>query len=102
MRLTALALGAGLDPVPNAASNAGDGASQEGGSMVPITRLNGTVLVVNAEMIEFLEATPDTIITLTDGRKVIAKESVEDVIDKVVEYKRRCFHSTPEVRSRQE
>ena len=70
--------------------------------MVPITRLNGTVLVVNAEMIEFLEATPDTIITLTDGRKVIAKESVEDVIEKVVEYKRRCFNSTPEVRSRRE
>ena len=68
--------------------------------MVRITRLNDTVLVINAEMIEFLEATPDTIITLTTGRKVLAKESVDEVIEMVVEYKRRFLQSTPEVRSR--
>ncbi len=69
--------------------------------MVPVTRLNNTVLVINADMIEFLESTPDTIITLTTGRKVVARESVEEIIEKAVEYKRRCLQLTPEVRSRQ-
>jgi flagellar protein FlbD len=70
-------------------------------TMIKITRLNDTVLVINAEMIQFLEATPDTIITLTDGRKVVAKEPVDEIIDKVVEYKHRFLIAGPEVRSRQ-
>ena len=68
--------------------------------MVKITRLNGTVLVVNADMIEFLEATPDTIVTLTDGRKLIAKESVDEVVEKVVESKKRFLSAGPEVLTR--
>ncbi|MEE2754427.1 MAG: flagellar FlbD family protein [Candidatus Latescibacterota bacterium] len=68
--------------------------------MVKITRLNGTILVVNSDLIEFLESTPDTIVTLTTGRKVIAKESVDELIDKVVEYKRQFLQNPPEVRSR--
>ena len=67
--------------------------------MIKITRLNGSTLVVNSDMIEFLEATPDTIITLTPGRKVIAQESVNELIDKVVEYKRRFLQIIPEVKS---
>ena len=67
--------------------------------MVKITRLNNSVLVVNADMIEFVEATPDTIITLTTGRKVIARESVDEIVEKVVEYKRRYLASLPQVRS---
>ena len=68
--------------------------------MVKITRLNDTILVVNADLIEFLEATPDTIVTLTTGRKVVAKESIDELIDKVVEYKRRFLQPTPDVKSR--
>ncbi len=67
--------------------------------MVKITRLNGSILVVNADMIEFLEATPDTIVTLSTGRKVVAKESIDELIDKVVEYKRRFLQPIPEVKS---
>ncbi len=67
--------------------------------MIKITRLNDTVLVINAELIEFLEATPDSIITLTTGRKVVAKESVDEIIEKVVEYKCRFLQTAPEVRS---
>ena len=74
--------------------------SERGRDMVRITRLNDTVLVVNADLIEFLEATPDTIVTLTTGRKVIAKESIDELIDKVVAYKRRFLQPTPEVRPR--
>ena len=69
--------------------------------MIKLTRLNDTVLVINADMIQFLEATPDTIITLTDGRKVVAKEPVDEIIDKVVEYKHRFLIAGPVVRSRQ-
>jgi len=69
------------------------------GLMVRITRLNNSVLIVNADLIEFLEATPDTILTLTTGRKVVAKESVDEIVDMVVEYKRRFLQSSPEVRS---
>lgn len=66
--------------------------------MVKLTRLNKTILIVNADMIEFLETTPDTIVTLTTGRKVVVQETVDEVIDKVVAYKHRIL--TPEVRSR--
>ena len=59
--------------------------------MVKLTRLNKTNLVVNSELIEFVEATPDTIVTLTTGQKIIVRESVEEVIDLVVEFKRRIF-----------
>lgn len=68
--------------------------------MVKITRLNNTVLVVNADMIEFIEATPDTIITLTTGRKVVARESVDELIDRIVAYKRQYLQSLPQVGSR--
>jgi len=69
--------------------------------MVKLTRLNNTILIVNAELIEFIESTPDTIVTLTTGRKVVVRETVEDVIDKVVLYKRSFMQQGPTVRSRQ-
>lgn len=59
--------------------------------MVSLTRLNGSTIVVNAEMIETLEATPDTIVTLTNGKKLVAKETVQEVIDRIVEYRRRTL-----------
>jgi len=48
--------------------------------MIKLTRLNGTELVVNAAMIEFLEATPDTVVSLVSGRKIIVSEPVDTVI----------------------
>lgn len=68
--------------------------------MVKLTRLNNTILVVNGELIEFIEATPDTIVTLTTGRKVVVRETVEDVIEKVVAYKRSFMQQGPAVRVR--
>ena len=59
--------------------------------MIKLTRLNKTNLIVNSELIEFVEATPDTIITLTTRQKVIVRESVDEVIDSVIEFKRRIF-----------
>ncbi len=56
--------------------------------MIQLSRLNRKPLVVNAELIELIEETPDTILTLTTGKKIIVKESVAEVIEKVKEYKR--------------
>ncbi|NMA33310.1 MAG: flagellar FlbD family protein [Clostridiaceae bacterium] len=54
--------------------------------MIKLTRLNGSVYVLNSGLIETVEATPDTIITTVDGRKYVCKESVDEVIRKVIEF----------------
>ncbi len=56
--------------------------------MIKLTKLNGQIEVVNAELIESAEATPDTIVRLTTGRKLVVKDSIDDFIAKVVSYKK--------------
>ncbi len=56
--------------------------------MIKLSRLNGQELVINAELIELIEAKPDTIITLTTGEKFIVRDSIADIIAKVKHYKR--------------
>ncbi len=56
--------------------------------MIKVTRLNDTGLVINADLIEFVEAIPDTIISLTTGKKIMVKESIDDVIELVARFKR--------------
>ena len=65
--------------------------------MISLTRLNGKPLVVNAELIELIERTPDTILTLTTGRKIMVKEGVAEVVERVKEYRRevRVWTSPP-------
>ena len=58
--------------------------------MIRLTRLNETEVVINAEMIEFVEAIPDTIVSLVSGKKVMVAESVDQVIERVVEYRKTC------------
>jgi len=58
--------------------------------MIELTRLHGEPIVINADLIEFIESTPDTMISTTTGKKVLVKETVEEVIGRVVEYRRRC------------
>jgi len=60
--------------------------------MINLTKLNDSRIVINSDLIEFIEALPDTIVTLTTGQKIIVKESVEDVVNKIVEYKRNILH----------
>jgi len=59
--------------------------------MIKITRLNDKEVVVNCELIELVEANPDTTITTTTGRKIIVKETVEDIIAKTKEFKRDIY-----------
>lgn len=56
-------------------------------AMIEITRLNDDTAVINAELIEMIEARPDTIVTMTTGRKIIVEESVMEVVKKVIEYR---------------
>ena len=63
--------------------------------MISVTRFNDSTLIINADLIQTVEETPDTVITLTTGTKFIVKEKSKEIVDKVVEYKRRIFVNSP-------
>lgn len=54
--------------------------------MIQLTRLNGKALTLNAILIESLEETPDTMITLVTGKKIMVLEPVDDVVEKIQRY----------------
>lgn len=56
--------------------------------MIRLTRLNDKPFVLNAELIKFVEETPDTVITLRDNEKILVKDQVDDVVAKAIEYGR--------------
>ena len=60
--------------------------------MILVTRLNNTPIVVNPDLIVFIEETPDTILTLSDGEKIVVQEKVKEVIKRVIEFKRSIFN----------
>lgn len=55
--------------------------------MIKLTRLNGSNYVLNCEIIETAEATPDTVISTVDGKKYVCTESIDEVINRIIEYK---------------
>ena len=57
--------------------------------MVEVTRINGRKITINAELILYIEETPDIVITLTNGIKIIVKEEVNTIINMVIDYKRK-------------
>ncbi len=57
--------------------------------MITVTRLDQRVVVVNADLIKMLEATPDTIITLINGDSFIVRDSVDEVVRKAIDYQRQ-------------
>jgi len=59
--------------------------------MILLTRLNHISLVLNADLIESIEATPDTVISLTTGQKLVVLESAEEVVRRVVEFRRAIY-----------
>ena len=63
--------------------------------MIRLTRLNGKEFVVNADMVQFLEETPDTVVTLINHEKVVVQESSDEIIRRVLEY-RRSLRLIPE------
>jgi len=57
--------------------------------MIELTRLNGQKIVINLELIESLEETPDTVITLTTGKKYVVAESPSQIITAIIKFKRQ-------------
>jgi len=60
--------------------------------VIELTRLNGLPVVVNADLIKFIEATPDTLISLTTGEKLMVREPVHLVAQRVVQYRHEIVH----------
>jgi flagellar protein FlbD len=60
--------------------------------MIELTRLNGHPIVVNAELLKFVEQNPDTVITLVTGDKLIVREAAPEVMRRVLDYRRTLLH----------
>lgn len=58
--------------------------------MIDVTKMNGMNITINSDLIETVEDTPDTVITLTTGRKIIVKESRQTIKSLVKSFKREC------------
>jgi flagellar protein FlbD len=65
--------------------------------MIRLTRINRVPLVLNSDLIEHLEVTPDTVIAMTTGDKFMVLESADDVIQKVIEFRRSIADRLPPV-----
>ena len=59
--------------------------------MVRLTRLNHIPMVLNSDLIEHIDVTPDTVITLTTGQILRVRESAEEVVQRIVDYRRRIL-----------
>jgi len=59
--------------------------------MIQLTRLNGNPLVVNCDLIKYAESSPDTVLTLINGEKIVVLESCEDVVNRAVAHRARVF-----------
>lgn len=59
--------------------------------MIDLTTMNNTEFVLNADHIEKIESVPETLITLTNGKKYIVLESIEEVKNRVIKYKNKIF-----------
>lgn len=62
--------------------------------MIKLRRLNGKEFVLNCEMIETAEATPDTVLTTIEGNKYVVIESIDEIIQKVIEYRQKIHFPT--------
>ena len=63
--------------------------------MIRITRLNHTPLILNSDLIEHIEMTPDTVIALTSGQKYMVLETTEEIIERVVSFRQSLIRNQP-------
>ncbi|MGO9648760.1 MAG: flagellar FlbD family protein [Terriglobales bacterium] len=61
--------------------------------MIQLTRLNNSSLIVNSDLIKFVEQSPDTVITLLNGEKIIVRESAEQVLERIVQFRRAVLQN---------
>ncbi len=62
--------------------------------MIQLTRLNNSPLTVNSDLIKFVEQSPDTVITLVNGEKVLVRESLSEVLDRILKFRRSILQDT--------
>jgi len=60
--------------------------------MIRVTRLNRTGVVLNSDLIQQIESTPDTVISMTNGERIVVLESPDEVIQRVVEFRRSILN----------
>jgi len=60
--------------------------------MIRVTRLDGSEIVINDDLIEFIETTPDTIISLIDGKKIMVKEEPDEIIHRVAAFRQMAMN----------
>jgi flagellar protein FlbD len=65
--------------------------------MIMLTALNNKEFYINPDLIEKLEVTPDTIVTLTTAKKFVVKETPDVIINRIIEFRRKIISSLPEV-----
>jgi flagellar protein FlbD len=63
-------------------------------AMIHLTRLNNSALTVNSDLIKFVEQSPDTVITLLSGEKILVQEPVHEVVCRIIEFRRRVLAGT--------
>ena len=63
--------------------------------MIQLTRLNNNPLIVNSDLIKLIENAPDTVLTLVTGEKIVVLESSKQVVEKIVEFRRRILAELP-------
>jgi flagellar protein FlbD len=62
--------------------------------MIQLTRLNNSSLIVNSDLIKFVEQSPDTVITLLNGEKIIVRESADQVLERIVFFRQAVLQNT--------
>ncbi len=65
--------------------------------MILVTRLDGSELFLNCDLVETVERTPDTVVSLLNGHKLVVRESVEELAERVIQYRQK-IHSCPFLR----
>jgi uncharacterized protein YlzI (FlbEa/FlbD family) len=76
-----------------ALSFSADNSTKEFEVMIELTRLNGRVIMLNSDLIKTAEASPDTMLTLINGEKLIVREDCAEVVERVIAYRARLLAS---------
>lgn len=64
--------------------------------MIQLTRLNHAPLVLNSDLIEHMDVTPDTVVTLTTGQKIVVLESAEEIVERIIQFRRSIIAGAAE------
>lgn len=66
--------------------------------MIKVSKLNGVEYYINADIIDYIEKTPDTLITLSSGKKLIVLETPEEIVNRIIAYRQSVFGKLPDIK----